>query len=141
MFNTVKSLATIAVLAVAAGSATASAADTANVSPQPTLKSGQISPVRIPGTKVRKGTKLRSGQALVSTRVRVANGITVRFKLSCPGSKVLVGLGSVEGDKAYFNLAQHGSYVGKHAHAVKLRADADKKLPEANGTIYGLCHS
>jgi len=68
MFNTVKSLATIAVLAVAAGSATASAADTANVSPQPTLKSGQISPVRIPGTKVRKGTKSLRAATVCATR-------------------------------------------------------------------------
>jgi hypothetical protein len=132
------SLATIAVLAVGAGSATAVAADNTNVSPQPTLKAGQISPIRIPGTAVHRGTKLRAGQALVSTKVHVVNNETVRFTLRCPGTKVLSGLGQPESNNAGFNLVGHTPYVGKHS--VKLRIDASKKLPVANATIYGLCH-
>ena len=49
MFIPTTSLATLAVIAVGTGSATALAADTANVTPQTTLKAGQISPIRIPG--------------------------------------------------------------------------------------------
>jgi len=137
MFSPAKSLAAVAVLAIGASSATAFAADSANVTPQKTIKAGQISPVRIPGTKVRKGTVLRSNQALVSAKVLVANGATVHLTLTCPGTKKLQGIGPSEGGKAFFNLDQRGLYVGKHA--VKLRADADKDVPAAHGTIYGLC--
>jgi hypothetical protein len=138
MFIPRMSLATLAVLAVGAGSATAVAADPANVVPQPTLKAGQISPIRIPGTNVHKGTKLRAGQALVSTKVRVADNETVRLTLRCPGTKVLSGLANPESDNAGFNLVGHTPYVGKHS--VKLRVDANRKMPLANATIYGLCH-
>jgi hypothetical protein len=138
MFSLKTSLATIAVVAVGAGSATAVAAETANLTPQPTLKAGQISPIRIPGTKVHKGTKLRAGQALVSTKVRVVDNETVRFTLRCPGTKVLSGLANPESNNASFNLVGDSLYVGKHS--VKLRVDANRKMPLANATIYGLCH-
>ncbi|MDX6678740.1 MAG: hypothetical protein QOE31_2792 [Solirubrobacteraceae bacterium] len=122
-----------------AGGTTAVAAGPTHVAPQPTLKAGQFSPVRIPGTKVHKGTKLRAGQVLVSTKVRVVDNETVRFTLRCPATKVLSGLGQSERDNAGFNLDQRTLYRGRHS--VKLRIDAsDKKLPVAHATIYGLCH-
>lgn len=139
MFIPRTSLATVAVLAVGAGSATAVAAGTASVTPQPTLKAGQISPIRIPGTKVHKGTKLRAGQALVSTKVRVVDNETVRFTLRCPGTKVLSGLANPQSNNAGFNVVGHARYVGKHS--VRLRVDANRKMPLANATIYGLCHA
>lgn len=140
MFHATKTLATISILAVGAGGATAVAADSPNVAPQPALTAGHASPIRIPGTKVRKGTMLRKGQAIAWTKVRVDNAKTVRFRLTCPGTKVLSGIANGEGGRAGFNLDQHAPYDGKHS--VKLRADAsDKTLPVVHGTAYGLCHS
>lgn len=51
MFHATKSLATISILAVGASGATAFAADSPHVAPQPALTAGQASPIRIPGTK------------------------------------------------------------------------------------------
>ena len=132
-FRTLTALAATIAVGVTAAPAVA------DVSKHETIKAGEKSPVRIPGTKVKKGSTLGKGTKLVHRTVTLDDADdTVRFVLSCGKGHRMQGIGVPEGGGVAFNLVGDDvDYIGDRAG--KRRGDAIPEAGELEGTVYVLC--
>lgn len=122
-----------AILVPTVGVATATAA---HISAPHTIAAPHVSPVRIPGTTVRRGHRLHGHQVLVYRRLTVHRD-TARFTLTCPKGHGLRSIGF--NGRVAPNIIGSSDYVGHRS--IRLRGDAiDRhKSSTSRGTVYGLC--
>lgn len=140
MHRTTKFTTVLALGAVAISGPAAVAAQAPVISKTKTIAvAGQRAPVTVPGTGLKKGATLKRGQRIIARDLEVHGAQKPVFQMTCPGSSVLKGLGTREGDKAGFTVVSPNNYTGKRT--VKVRGYAVHKAADATGRIYALCQA
>jgi uncharacterized protein (AIM24 family) len=103
-----------ALVAAAALSGVATAAEAPVVSPQHWIAGS--APVTIPGTGVQKGEWMGSKSVAVFRTVTLEGRQTVKLTLKAPKGKKIRGLGLAEGSK--IGVKANGAYVGRSSVSV-----------------------